>query len=42
MVGKGKRLFEGGAGPDLELVESRKAGPDVLLLIYRPSKPAAG
>jgi len=41
VLGKGKRLFEGGAGPDLELVESRKAGPDVLLLIYRPSKSAA-
>jgi hypothetical protein len=38
VVGKGKRLFgEDNAGTDLELVESRKAGPDVLLLIYRPS-----
>ena len=37
VLGKGKRLFrEGSAGMDLELAESRKAGPDVLLLIYRP------
>ena len=42
VLGKGKRLFgEENAGADLELVESRKAGPDVLLLIYRPAKPAA-
>ena len=42
MLGKGKRLFsEDNAGTDLELAESRKAGPDVLLLIYRPAKPAA-
>ena len=42
VLGKGKRLFaEGSAGTDLELVESRKAGPDVLLLIYRPAKAAA-
>ncbi len=41
VLGTGKRLFEGSAGPDLELAESRKAGPDVLLLIYRPAKPAA-
>ena len=42
VLGTGKRLFaEGNAGTDLELVESRKAGPDVLLLIYRPAKPAA-
>ena len=42
VLGKGKRLFgENNAGTDLELVESRKAGPDVLLLIYRPAKPAA-
>jgi len=41
VLGKGKRLFGGeNAGADLELVESRKAGPDVLLLIYRPAKPA--
>jgi len=42
VLGKGKRLFgEDNAGTDLELVESRKAGPDVLLLIYRPAKTAA-
>jgi dihydrofolate reductase len=42
VLGKGKRLFgEENAGTDLELVESRKAGPDVLLLIYRPAKPTA-
>jgi dihydrofolate reductase len=36
LLGGGKRLFTGGAGPaDLTLVESRKVGPDVLLLIYR-------
>ena len=40
VLGTGKRLFTG-AGPDLELVETRKAGPDVLLLIYRPAKSAA-
>jgi len=39
VLGTGKRLFAG-AGPDLELVETRKAGPDVLLLIYRPAKNA--
>jgi hypothetical protein len=36
----GKRLFTS-AGPDLELAETRKGGPDVLLLIYRPAKSAA-
>jgi dihydrofolate reductase len=37
-LGHGKRLFnDGGAGTSLELVESRKVGPDVLLLIYRPA-----
>jgi len=40
VLGTGKRLFAS-AGPDLELVESRKAGPDVLLLIYRLAKSAA-
>jgi dihydrofolate reductase len=40
VLGTGKRLFAS-AGPDLELVESRKGGPDVLLLIYRPAKSAA-
>ena len=41
VLGTGQRLFAS-AGPDLELVESRKGGPDVLLLIYRPAKSAAG
>jgi dihydrofolate reductase len=39
VLGNGKRLFkDGAAGTDLELVDYRKAGPDVLLLIYRPIK----
>jgi len=43
VLGKGKRLFSAGAaGTDLELVDSRKVGPDVLLLIYRPAGGAAG
>jgi dihydrofolate reductase len=43
VLGSGKRLFaSGAAGTDLELVECRKAGPDVLLLIYRPASSAAG
>ena len=48
VLGKGKRLFsDGAAGTDLELVESRKVGPDVLVLTYRPAsspadKPDAG
>jgi dihydrofolate reductase len=38
VLGTGKRLFDGGSGAtDLALVESRKVGPDVLLLIYRPA-----
>jgi dihydrofolate reductase len=47
VLGTGKRLFSGSAaGTDLELVDSRKVGPDVLLLIFRPAtseadKPAA-
>ena len=40
VLGTGKRLFTS-AGPDLELAESRKGGPDVLLLVYRPAKGAA-
>jgi dihydrofolate reductase len=40
VLGAGKRLFTR-AGPDLELAETRKGGPDVLLLIYRPAKSAA-
>jgi len=48
VLGRGKRLFgNGAAGTDLELVDSRKVGPNVLLLIYRPAsgkadEPAAG
>lgn len=38
VLGRGKRLFKDGGTPgDLTLVETRKAGPDVLLLIYRPA-----
>jgi dihydrofolate reductase len=38
ILGTGKRLFShGNAGTLLELAETRKAGPDVLLLIYRPA-----
>jgi hypothetical protein len=40
--GSGKRLFkEGAAGTDLQLTDCRKAGPDVLLLIYRPARTQA-
>jgi dihydrofolate reductase len=36
LLGQGKRLFlQGFPSADLELAESRKIGPDVLLLIYR-------
>lgn len=38
ILGQGKKLFkEGAASEDLTLVDSLKAGPDVQLLIYRPS-----
>jgi dihydrofolate reductase len=37
VIGSGKRLFEGGTPADLKLVESRKVGDDVLLLILRPA-----
>jgi dihydrofolate reductase len=38
VLGHGKRLFgEGAAGTELTLTESRKVGPDVLLLTYRPA-----
>jgi dihydrofolate reductase len=41
VLGQGKRLFEdGGTAADLSLVESRKVGPDVQLLIYRPANRA--
>jgi len=37
VLGQGKKLFkEGSTAVDLALVETRKAGPDVELLIYRP------
>jgi dihydrofolate reductase len=43
VLGTGKRLFSGSAaGTDLQLVDSRKVGPDVLLLIYRPASGQAG
>jgi dihydrofolate reductase len=43
VLGTGKRLFTGSAaGTDLALVDSRKVGPDVLLLIYRPASGEAG
>jgi dihydrofolate reductase len=43
VLGTGKRLFSGSAaGTDLHLVDSRKVGPDVLLLIYRPASGQAG
>jgi dihydrofolate reductase len=43
VLGTGKRLFSGGAaGTDLQLVGSRKVGPDVLLLTYRPASGEAG
>jgi dihydrofolate reductase len=35
ILGQGKRLFQGGPLTDLSLAETRKAGPDVHLLIYR-------
>jgi dihydrofolate reductase len=37
LLGSGKRLFGEAVGTtDLQLVESRNVGPDVLLLVYRP------
>jgi dihydrofolate reductase len=43
VLGTGKRLFSGSAaGTDLQLVDSRKVGPDVLLLIYRPASGEEG
>lgn len=42
VLGKGKRLFKEGSTPvDLALAETRKAGPDVQLLIYRPANRSA-
>jgi dihydrofolate reductase len=38
VLGRGKKLFkDGSTAADLTLVETRKAGPDVLLLIYHPA-----
>ena len=38
LLGGGKRLFaDSAAASDLTLAESRKVGPDVLLLTYRPA-----
>ena len=38
VLGQGKKLFKEGSTPvDLALIETRKAGPDVQLLIYRPT-----
>jgi len=38
VLGQGKKLFQEGSTPvDLALTETRKAGPDVQLLIYRPT-----
>ncbi|HEY3955318.1 MAG TPA: dihydrofolate reductase family protein [Streptosporangiaceae bacterium] len=42
VLGSGKRLFDGAPPADLELTESRKVGPYVLLLTYRPAaRPAS-
>lgn len=38
VLGQGKKLFKEDTTPvDLALIETRKAGPDVQLLIYRPT-----
>jgi dihydrofolate reductase len=37
VLGSGKRLFDGAPPADLELTESRKVGPSVMLLTYRPA-----
>ncbi|MGN6177268.1 MAG: dihydrofolate reductase family protein [Streptosporangiaceae bacterium] len=43
VLGTGKRLFSGSAaGTDLQLVDSRKVGPDVLLLVYLPASGESG
>jgi dihydrofolate reductase len=37
LLGDGKRLFPNGSVPtDRELAETRKVGPDVIVLTYRP------
>jgi hypothetical protein len=38
VLGGGKRLFGDGDVTDLQLVESRNVGPDVLLLVYHPAR----
>jgi dihydrofolate reductase len=43
VLGSGRRLFQQDARmTDLTLVESRHAGPDVLLLVYRPANAGPG
>jgi dihydrofolate reductase len=38
LLGTGKRLFRDGSVPsDLELIDTRKVGPDVIVLTYRPA-----
>jgi hypothetical protein len=38
LLGSGKRLFtDSAAAADLTLADSRKIGPDVLLLTYHPA-----
>jgi dihydrofolate reductase len=38
VLGTGKRLFRDGSVPsDLELTDTRKVGPDVIVLTYRPA-----
>jgi dihydrofolate reductase len=42
LLGKGKRLFpDGSMLSDLELVETRSVGPDVIVLTYRPAESTA-
>jgi dihydrofolate reductase len=42
LLGEGKRLFrDGSAAADLELIDSRTVGPDVILLTYRPARTPA-
>jgi dihydrofolate reductase len=39
VLGSGKRLFaDSSAVSDLQLVETRRVGPDVLLLVYKPAR----
>jgi dihydrofolate reductase len=42
VLGAGKRLFRDGSVPsDLELIDTRKVGPNVIVLSYRPAEPPA-